>query len=52
MCVARYCFCSDYGLMIDYKNNNENYLRRYYLKIGSIFFNFQLINLNNGQNRW
>ena len=27
MCVAMYCFCSGYGLMVGYMNNQKNYQR-------------------------
>lgn len=43
MCVAIYCFCSGYGLMIDYKNNNENYLKKNLIRILKLYINFWII---------
>ena len=38
MCVAIYCFCSGYGLMIGYKNNKENYFRKNMIRILKVIY--------------
>lgn len=43
MCVAIYCFCSGYGLMIGYKNNNENYFKKNLIRILKLYINFWII---------
>ncbi len=43
MCVAMYCFCSGYGLMIGYKNNRENYFRKNLIRIFKLYINFWII---------
>lgn len=43
MCVAMYCFCSGYGLMIGYKNNNNNYIKRNLIRILKLYINFWII---------
>lgn len=43
MCVAIYCFCSGYGLMIGYKNNRENYFRKNLMRIFKLYINFWII---------
>ena len=43
MCVAIYCFCSGYGLMIGYKNNKEIYFRKNMTRILKLYINFWII---------
>ena len=43
MCVAIYCFCIGYGLMVDYKNNRENYFRKNVIRIFKLYINFWII---------
>ena len=43
MCVAIYCFCSGYGLMIGYKNNKEDYFRKNIIRILKLYINFWII---------
>lgn len=43
MCVAIYCFCSGYGLMIGYKNNKENYFKKNLIRIIKLYINFWII---------
>lgn len=43
MCVAMYCFTSGYGLMIGYKNNRENYIKRNLARILKLYINFWII---------
>lgn len=43
MCVAIYCFCSGYGLMIGYKNNKGNYFRKNIIRILKLYINFWII---------
>lgn len=43
MCVAMYCFCSGYGLMIGYKNNKENYFKKNLIRILKLYINFWII---------
>lgn len=43
MCVAMYCFCSGYGLMIGYKNNKENYFKKNLIRILKLYINSWII---------
>lgn len=43
MCVAIYCFCSGYGLMIGYKNNKYNYFKKNLIRILKLYINFWII---------
>ena len=42
-CVAIYCFCSGYGLLISYKNNKENYIKNNLMRIFKLYINFWII---------
>ncbi|MCD2502887.1 acyltransferase [Clostridium sp. NSJ-145] len=42
-CVAIYCFCSGYGLMISYKNNKEKYMKNNLIRIFKLYINFWII---------
>lgn len=42
-CVAIYCFCSGYGLLISYKNNKENYIKNNLIKLFKLYINFWII---------
>ena len=42
-CVAIYCFCSGYGLLISYKNNKENYIKNNLIRIFKLYINFWII---------
>lgn len=42
-CVAIYCFCSGYGLLISYKNNKENYFKNNLMRIFKLYINFWII---------
>ena len=42
-CVAIYCFCSGYGLMISYKNNKERYIKNNLIRILKLYINFWII---------
>lgn len=42
-CVAIYCFCSGYGLLISYKNNKENYIKNNLMRIFELYINFWII---------
>ena len=42
-CVAIYCFCSGYGLIISYKNNKENYFKNNLMRIFKLYINFWII---------
>lgn len=42
-CVAIYCFCSGYGLIISYKNNKENYIKNNLMRIFKLYINFWII---------
>ena len=43
MCVAIYCFCSGYGLMIGYKNNRASYFKKNIIRILKLYINFWII---------
>lgn len=43
MCVAIYCFCSGYGLMVVCKTNKENYLKKNLIRILRLYINFWII---------
>lgn len=42
-CVAIYCFCSGYGLMISYNNNQEEYRKNNLIRILKLYINFWII---------
>lgn len=42
-CVAIYCFCSGYGLLISYKNNNEKYIKNNLVRIFKLYVNYWII---------
>ena len=42
-CVAIYCFCSGYGLMISYKKNKGNYRKNNLIRIFKLYINFWII---------
>ena len=42
-CVAIYCFCSGYGLIISYKNNKEKYLKNNIIRILKLYINYWII---------
>lgn len=42
-CVAIYCFCSGYGLMISYEKNRAEYLRKNLIRIFRLYINFWII---------
>lgn len=42
-CVAIYCFCSGYGLMISYEKNRKEYLRKNLIRIFRLYINFWII---------
>ena len=42
-CVAIYCFCSGYGLLISYKNNKENYFKNNLIRILKLYINYWII---------
>lgn len=42
-CVAIYCFCSGYGLLISYKNNKENYIKNNLMRIFKLYINLWII---------
>ena len=42
-CVAIYCFCSGYGLMITYEKNRKEYLRNNLIRIFKLYINFWII---------
>ena len=42
-CVAIYCFCSGYGLIISYKNNKENYSKNNLIRIFKLYINLWII---------
>lgn len=42
-CVAIYCFCSGYGLLISYKNNNEKYIKNNLIRIFKLYVNYWII---------
>ena len=43
MCVAIYCFCSGYGLMIGYKNNKENYFKKNLIRIIKLYITLPVV---------
>lgn len=42
-CVAIYCFCSGYGLIISYKKNKGNYRKNNLIRIFKLYINFWII---------
>ncbi|MPQ42625.1 acyltransferase family protein [Clostridium tarantellae] len=42
-CVAIYCFCSGYGLLVSYKNNKENYFKNNIKRLLKLYINFWII---------
>ncbi len=42
-CVAIYCFCSGYGLMIGYQKNNEGYHKRNIIRLAKLYLNYWVI---------
>ena len=42
-CVAIYCFCSGYGLLISYKNNKEKYNNNNIIRIFKLYINYWII---------
>lgn len=42
-CVAIYCFCSGYGLLISYKNNKEGYIKNNLIRVFKLYINFWII---------
>mgnify|MGYP004605577297 CR=1 FL=1 len=42
-CVAIYCFCSGYGLLISYKNNTGKYIKNNLIRILKLYINFWII---------
>lgn len=42
-CVAIYCFCSGYGLLISYKNNKEKYFKNNLIRIFKLYINYWII---------
>lgn len=42
-CVAIYCFCSGYGLIISYKNNKEIYIKSNLIRIFKLYINYWII---------
>lgn len=42
-CVAIYCFCSGYGLMINYINDSKNYIKKNLIRILKLYINFWII---------
>ena len=42
-CVAIYCFCSGYGLLISYKNNKEKYNSNNIIRIFKLYINYWII---------
>lgn len=43
MCVAMYCFCSGYGLMMGYKSNEKTYIKKNILRLLKLYINFWII---------
>lgn len=43
MCVAMYCFCSGYGLMMGYKSNEKTYGKKNILRLLKLYINFWII---------
>lgn len=42
-CVAIYCFCSGYGLMVGYRHNREGYHQRNLLRLVKLYINYWII---------
>lgn len=42
-CVAIYCFCSGYGLLISYKNNKDKYIKNNLTRIFKLYINYWII---------
>lgn len=42
-CVAIYCFCSGYGLLISYKNNKESYIKNNLIRVFKLYINYWII---------
>ena len=42
-CVAIYCFCSGYGLLISYKKDRECYFKNNLIRIGKLYINYWII---------
>ena len=42
-CVAIYCFCSGYGLMIGYQKNKEGYRKRNVIRLVMLYLNYWII---------
>lgn len=42
-CVAIYCFCSGYGLLISYTKNKENYVKNNLIRIFKLYINYWII---------
>lgn len=42
-CVAIYCFCSGYGLLISYKNNKDTYIKNNLIRIFKLYINYWII---------
>ena len=42
-CVAIYCFCSGYGLLISYKNNEQKYFKNNIIRILKLYINYWVI---------
>ena len=39
-CVAIYCFCSGYGLLISYKDNEQKYFKNNLIRIFKLYINY------------
>lgn len=42
-CVAIYCFCSGYGLLISYKNNKDKYIKNNLTRMFKLYINYWII---------
>lgn len=42
-CVAIYCFCSGYGLLIGYRNDTKIYFRRNLVRLFKLYINYWII---------
>lgn len=42
-CVAIYCFCSGYGLLISYENNEQKYFKNNIIRILKLYINYWII---------
>ena len=42
-CVAIYCFCSGYGLFINYKKNKDKYVKNNIIRIFKLYINYWII---------